>query len=1666
MIVSPDPTVSISPSTATSYCQNSGNIQTLTASATGGFSGGTYSYQWWASATNSNSAGSAISGATLNTFTPPVTNTGTTYYYVVITQPPTIGCNVSSSTVQIVVTSGATITTQPTASQTVCLGGTLTALSVAYSGSTGTPSYQWYSNTTNSTAGGTAILNATSASYPPPNNSASTTYYYCVISFSGSAGCSSVTSNVAAVNILADPIITTQPLASQTICAGGTVSPPLNISFSGGSGTVSYQWATVSSTGVYTPITSANGGTAATYSPTLSTTGTFNYAVNITQSISGCSTGYSQNAQVIVIADPTIVISPSTATYCQNSGTVSPINSTVNGGTSSGNNYQWYSNTSNSNVGGTIINGATNSSYTPPVTATGNQYYYCVVTQAAGCSSSSNVSTITVITNPTISSQPTALQTICVGGTVSALTVTLNGGVGIPTYQWYSNNVNASFGGNLILGQITNTYQPPNNTTGTYYYYCVITYSSNSCSLLTSNVSQVVINNDPIITNQPLASQSICFNSSINQPLSVSYSGGLGNVTYQWNTIANSVSNPISGQTNSTFNPGVYTISDTFYYNVQVNFSGNGCNSITSNLAQIIVAPIPLVDSIPSYIYCNADSTTLISFTSPIPSTSYVWNNSDTTTGLGLTGTGDIQPFSAYNMGSFTLVSTVNVTPILSLPDTTCIGPIESFTITVNPFQNVNDPLDTIVCHGTGLPGYFFTGTSTVYNWTNDNTSIGLGFSGSGNIPAFFASNTTTQPVIANLSVTPDFNGVTTCPGDIELFTITILPIPTISNLSNQIECNGNTTSPYIFTGNATSYTWTNDNSAIGLASSGTGNINAFTATANSIASVGNISVTPIYAFNNLSCSGNLQNFSITVLPTPTVFPTNDTIVCEGDLITFNIFNGNANYFQWYNNNTSIGSDTIGIDLINPFLSIDTAITPVSSTFFVIPINSLNGTICPGPTDDFTITVIPAADLLPISDQSVCGQTSTGPVIFTGNATNYYWSNQDPSIGLSNSGNGNIGSFIGINNSATPNTSSIFVYPEYTFNNVTCQNDPIEFQITVIPSPSVNLIQDQVICHNSPSNAVNFVGNYENIQWFNDNPTIGLGNSGNGNISTFVGVNNSMNPAVSNIYYQPSISYLNEICYGIIDTFSITVLSIPTLNQVTNQTICVGEPTQPLYFSGISTDYEWSNNNVNIGLGQSGVTNIPSFIPTNTTNSPLIGNIMITPVNSSNGTSCYGESQNISFTVYPTPKLLNEDLEICSGNNTNITLQSSIPSNFEWYGLINPNISGETFTANYNASINDILLNNSIQIDTILYIVNLTGLYCENTDTILVEVINFPEVDFSISTTVLCSGNIISFQNNSDPSVDYTWDFGDGNSSSEYSPSYIYENSGNYTVTLSGSVNNSICSNSDVMNISVMKSPNAEFVASDTTGCGNVDATFTLLQNDPFTSMVWSFGNGSISEQIGSATHQFTEEGCYDISVVVTNNVGCVSLVTYDDLICVYDNPVAIFDVDKNVVNVFSSEVTFTNQSLNANSIMWDFADGNVSFADNLTYSFTEFGDYNVVLTAYNEIGCIDTASINIHVQEDEIVFTPNTFTPNGDEGNQVFLPIIAQGYKKNVYELTIYNRWGEIVFSTKDPSEGWNGKFNNYTDCQDGVYIWKLTLQPIQSFENQIFYGHVNLIR
>jgi gliding motility-associated-like protein len=91
----------------------------------------------------------------------------------------------------------------------------------------------------------------------------------------------------------------------------------------------------------------------------------------------------------------------------------------------------------------------------------------------------------------------------------------------------------------------------------------------------------------------------------------------------------------------------------------------------------------------------------------------------------------------------------------------------------------------------------------------------------------------------------------------------------------------------------------------------------------------------------------------------------------------------------------------------------------------------------------------------------------------------------------------------------------------------------------------------------------------------------------------------------------------------------------------------------------------------------------------------------------------------------------------------------------------------------------------------------------------------------------------------------------------------------------------------------------------------------------------------------------------------------------------------------------------------------------------------------------------------------------PNTFTPNDDEKNQTFYPVLSQGMKRTYMEFYIYNRWGELVFESHDPSYGWDGTYGpDALDCPIGTYTWKLKLETLQTQEILNFHGHVNLIR
>ncbi|MES2647217.1 MAG: hypothetical protein V4717_10100 [Bacteroidota bacterium] len=199
-----------------------------------------------------------------------------------------------------------------------------------------------------------------------------------------------------------------------------------------------------------------------------------------------------------------------------------------------------------------------------------------------------------------------------------------------------------------------------------------------------------------------------------------------------------------------------------------------------------------------------------------------------------------------------------------------CPPATSSKTATVYPRPDVDQPGNQLICNGTLTTAISFTGTgATSYNWTNDNIAIGLAASGTGDIAAFSGTNSGSSPIVATITVTPrNTVGSLNCDGAAKSFTITVNPTPAVDQPGNQEICKGTSTTAIVFAGaGATSFTWTNDNTSIGLDASGTGNIAAFIGTTGASSSTATITVTPHFTGGGLTCDGPSKTFTIKVNP-------------------------------------------------------------------------------------------------------------------------------------------------------------------------------------------------------------------------------------------------------------------------------------------------------------------------------------------------------------------------------------------------------------------------------------------------------------------------------------------------------------------------------------------------------------------------------------------------------------------------------------------------------------------------------------------------------------------------------------------------------------------------------------------------------------------------------
>ncbi|MBK9759405.1 MAG: gliding motility-associated C-terminal domain-containing protein [Flavobacteriales bacterium] len=179
------------------------------------------------------------------------------------------------------------------------------------------------------------------------------------------------------------------------------------------------------------------------------------------------------------------------------------------------------------------------------------------------------------------------------------------------------------------------------------------------------------------------------------------------------------------------------------------------------------------------------------------------------------------------------------------------------------------------------------------------------------------------------------------------------------------------------------------------------------------------------------------------------------------------------------------------------------------------------------------------------------------------------------------------------------------------------------------------------------------------------------------------------------------------------------------------------------------------------------------------------------------------------------------------------------------------------------------------------------------------------------------------------------------------------------------------------------------------------------------------------------------------------------------------DPVIANFYAAPDSLNVTNTLVSFTNQSGNAQTFVWDFAGLGTSVQGGPSFTFPDAlgGIYTVCLTATNSNGCTDSICHPVVILDELYVNVPNAFTPNGDGINEGFGPIFNIPAFADEYGFMIFDRWGLLIFDSNTIGEHWNGQLNN-VEVPEDVYVWKMHCRDIITKEVYDMIGHVTVVR
>ena len=1310
------------------------------------------------------------------------------------------------------------------------------------------------------------------------------------------------------VTVLANPIASFS-LIGATSCTANT-SITTNNTTTGFNNTYNWDLGDGSSSFVTNP------------SHTYTVAGTYNIKLVAINNISGCKDSVTN--PVTFSTNPTATFTVNNNNQCVNNNSFVFTNTSVGGAT-----YSW-------NFGD-----ATTSTLTNPIKAFAVAGVYSVkliVTTANGCKDS-----VTQVV--TVFAKPVALFAIpgyngCSNEATSF--AFSNTSTNATSYVWDFGDGTTS-----TLTNPTKTY----TTAGTFIVK-LIAINANGC--MDSSAQTISFIPKPI-AGFSISSSGVCSNNTF---IFTDTSKVIGTSNYYYYDFGDGTFSLLQNPTKVFAAAGTYKV-------ILFVTNSNGCKDSTSKT--IVVAAKPTASfAIANYTSCS-NNNTLNFVNASTNATSYVWSFGD---GFDNTSTNPTHTYSSLGTYNVKLVAT-NVK-----------GCKDSATQTINL---VAKPIAAFSYTSSGLCSnntFAFTDASTVNGTATYYYDFGDGtFSLAKNPTKVFAAAGTYKVI---LFVT-NSNGCK----DSLIKTITVLATPkAVFTLSNFNPCSNNYTITTVNgSTNATSYLWdfgdgilTNQtNTTKTFAGIGTYAITLIATNANGCSDTARQTISytskPIAAFNVSSLGGCINNsFSFsdnsTVSGTPSYYynfgdgvisllpnathiysvagtykviyvvtnsngckdSTNQTlIVTAKPKAAFTTPNAggcsNSNSFSFINSSTNAADYVWDFGDGTGATTTNATKTFAGTGTFIVKLIAISATGCSDTTSQ-TFTIIPK----PIAsfDVSSFGGCNNNSFSFSDHSTvngvaTYFYDFGDATISLLQ------------NPTHTYTAAGTYKVSFYVTNANGCK-DSTSRMITVISKPNASFsLSGLVPCTNN--NTITLVNNSVNATSY-------VWNFGDGNGSTLT------NPTKTYTAFGTyKITLLATNSNGCVDSTSqtITLTNKPLAAfNVSSTSQCL--TSNSFVFASVSAgninSYVW-----NFGDG----TTSTAANPTKTYTVQGIYTVTLTVTNT-NGCSDVA-TQVVNVTGKPVISYTVNNASQCIVGNV-YTFANTSPNqtgvSYYWnFGdgiLSSLNTISKVYTSAGTFSVSLIAINSNGCIDSLVKTVN---------------VLAKPTPSFSISSIVQCANNSFVFTNTTgSATANYTWKFGDGTTSTSMSPAHSYTVGGTYVVTLIAS-NVGGCIDSTSKTIFVTAKPVASFATSINNICADpATVTFNNTTTGSFSSLIWSFSDGTISKDINPV--KTFAPGTYSAKLLVLSNGGCRDSVSQSFTIFPKLSAVFSFNSIKQCIN--NNSFTFTNTTnntgLNSCTYKWDLGDGTLASTSAVTKSYLLPGNYNVkLLIANNTTGCRDSVS-------------------------------------------------------------------------------------------------------